>query len=181
MKHRIALRVPDVTDAYAIAAEANDLRVVRTLRDYFPHPYSVSDALDYIDRVGEQAAPRTHFVITVDGEVAGVTGLFVGEDVMRLNAEVGYWLGHRWWGRGIATAATRLLVDLAWRELEVERVFAEVFSNNSGSLRMLAKCGFVEEYRLPGVILKDGARLGLVAMGIRKPGSRMALDDVGEN
>ncbi len=164
----VRLRRPRTTDAPALAGEADDIAVARTLRDHFPHPYDVDDALAFIDKALEQEGSPTQFIIEVDGELAGVMGLFVGEDVMRRNAEIGYWLGKRFWGRGVGTAAVAWAVDYAWRVLEVDRVYAEVFGNNTASLRLLQKCGFELEYRLPAVIYKDGKVLDLVAMGIRK-------------
>ena len=95
-------------------------------------------------------------------------GVFVGEDVLRHNGEIGYWLGHRWWGRGVATAAVRLIVAYAFGQLGLRRVYAEVFGNNPASVRVLEKAGFGLEYRLPAVIVKDGEVLDLVAMGRRR-------------
>ena len=167
-KLQVRLRRPRVLDAPALAEEADDPRVAEMLRDYFPHPYDIDDALEFIDRVLAQDGPATNFIIEVEGQLAGVMGLFVGEDVMHTNAEIGYWLGRRWWGRGIGTAAVGWAVDYAWRVLNVQRVYAEVFGNNAASLRVLRKCGFTEEYRLPAVVVKQGKVLDLVAMGIRK-------------
>ena len=164
----VRLRPPKVIDAPALADEADDYRVARTLRDYFPHPYSVDDALRFIEEAQAKTGPATQFVIEADGEVAGIMGLFVGEDVYRRNGEIGYWLGRRWWGRGIATAAVRLVVDYAFGQLGLTRVYAEVFGTNVASLRVLEKAGFTLEYRLPAVIVKDGEVLDLVAMGRRK-------------
>ena len=168
---RVRLRPPRVTDAPALADEANDPAVARTLRDYFPHPYSIDDALRFIERAleGGGGRPATQFVIEADGELAGVMGVFVGEDVLRRNAEIGYWLGRRWWGRGIATAAVRLVTEYAFGELAVERVYAEVFGNNAASVRVLEKAGFREEYRLPAVVVKAGRVLDLVSLGRRAP------------
>ena len=168
MSVRVRLRPLRVIDAPALADEANDAAVARTLRDYFPHPYSVDDALRFIERAAEGGEPVTQFVIEADGHLAGIMGAFVGEDVMRRNAEIGYWLGRRWWGRGIATAAVRLIVAYAFGTLHVDRVYAEVFGNNAASVRVLEKAGFAEEYRLPAVIVKDGEVLDLVAMGRRR-------------
>lgn len=168
---RVRLRELQVVDAPALADEANDPRVARTLRDYFPHPYTVDDALRFIDKSREGGGPVTQFVIEAQGEVAGIMGLFVGEDVMRRNGEIGYWLGRRWWGRGIATAAVEHIVEYAFGTLDLRRVYAEVFGNNAASIRVLEKCGFELEYRLPAVIVKDGEVLDLVAMGRRKTAS----------
>ena len=165
---RVRLRALKVIDAPALADEANDPAVARTLRDYFPQPYSVDDALRFIEEAQSTAGPASQFVIEAGGEVAGVMGIFLGEDVLRRNAEIGYWLGRRWWGRGIATEAVTQIVHYAFAELQLQRVFAEVFGSNPASVRVLEKAGFVQEYRLPAVIVKDGEVLDLIAMGVRK-------------
>ena len=165
---RVRLRALKIIDAPALADEANDAAVARTLRDYFPHPYSVDDALRFIEEAQSKKGPVTQFVIEANGEVAGVMGVFVGEDVLRHNGEIGYWLGRRWWRRGIATEAVRQVVEYGFGTLGLHRIHAEVFGNNPASVRVLEKCGFEQEYRLPAVIVKDGEVLDLIAMGRRK-------------
>ena len=53
--------------------------------------------------------------------------------------EVGYWVGRPFWGRGVATAALRLLLD----ELPDRPVIAHVALDNIGSRRVLEHCGFI--------------------------------------
>jgi RimJ/RimL family protein N-acetyltransferase len=61
--------------------------------------------------------------------------------------DVGYWIGRRYWGAGIATAALRVLLS----DLEERPLFAYVAEHNIGSIRVLEKCGFriVERVELP--------------------------------
>jgi RimJ/RimL family protein N-acetyltransferase len=74
------------------------------------------------------------FAVTVDGELAGTAGAFaVGDDT-----EITYWLDRSWWGRGIATRAVELLVDL----VPVRPILARAASDNAGSLAVLGKVGF---------------------------------------
>jgi RimJ/RimL family protein N-acetyltransferase len=74
------------------------------------------------------------FAITVDGGLAGTIGSFpVGDDT-----EITYWLNRSWWGRGIATRAVELLLDL----LPVRPITARAASDNAGSLGVLRKAGF---------------------------------------
>ena len=164
----IRLIAPDVTDAAELAALANDERVAATLRDYFPSPYSVDDALRWIDRVLEAQGPPCHWLIKRGGDVLGVMGVFVGEDVYRTNAELGYWVGHRYWGQGIATAAVRAATGYAFGELGMARCYATVFGGNAASIRVLEKCGYRHEYTLPGVVVKLGRTLDEVCLGVRR-------------
>jgi RimJ/RimL family protein N-acetyltransferase len=73
--------------------------------------------------------------IVADGALAGNV-LSFDRDAVR---EVGYWLGREFWGSGIATAAL-----VAFLRIETTRpLYAGVARHNAGSLRVLAKCGFV--------------------------------------
>ena len=73
--------------------------------------------------------------IVADDEVAGdiVSWLADGE------RDVGYWVGRSWWGRGVATAALRLLLE----EIPERPMIAHVAPDNIGSRRVLEHCGFV--------------------------------------
>jgi RimJ/RimL family protein N-acetyltransferase len=77
----------------------------------------------------------TKRTILVDGQVAGQVMSFE----MFGDVEVTYWIGREFWGRGVATAALRGLLDIVtFRPLQ-----ARVAKDNAGSVRVLEKCGFV--------------------------------------
>lgn len=82
------------------------------------------------------ADPTTvNYTIVADGAVAGSVAAYG----MGGAPEVTYWLGREFWGRGIATAALRLLLE----EVAVRPLAARVVKDNIGSLRVLERCGFV--------------------------------------
>jgi RimJ/RimL family protein N-acetyltransferase len=72
--------------------------------------------------------------VTVDGEPAGSVVAWWDQD-RRFG---GYWFGRPYWGRGIGTRALTLVLA---RE-EVRPLYADPFSGNTGSVRLLEKCGF---------------------------------------
>ena len=74
----------------------------------------------------------------------------------RFTADVGYWLGESWWGRGIATAALAALTRHVFAATGVERLQATVFEWNPASMRVLEKNGYVREGWLRRSIVKDG-------------------------
>jgi RimJ/RimL family protein N-acetyltransferase len=82
--------------------------------------------------------------------------LHVGTDIERIGAEMGYWLGQEFWGRGIATSAIRLLTDYALTELGLVRIFAVPFVTNVGSIRALEKAGYEREAIMRRSAIKDG-------------------------
>ena len=138
-------------DEEALTANANDRDVWRNVRDRFPHPYNLGDAAWWIANSGE-----THFGIEVDGVIAGCIGFDRDEDVFRLSAEIGYWLGRNYWGKGIATAAVSTLTDRVFATTDIVRLYAGVFEWNAASARVLEKSGYVFEGRKKRAVVKDG-------------------------
>jgi ribosomal-protein-alanine N-acetyltransferase len=150
----IALRLPRAKDAAAIARHANDRNVWLNLRDAMPHPYSLADAIEWLGSHLEQR-PVLTFAIECEGEVVGAVGLIPGTDIERRTAELGYWLGSAYWGRGIATAAVTRICRYAFDELDMLRVFATPMTGNVASRRVLEKAGFGLEGIMRRCYIKD--------------------------
>jgi ribosomal-protein-alanine N-acetyltransferase len=138
-----------------LAQHADNRDVWINLRDRMPHPYSVKDARRWIAGVQEQR-PRVSFIIDLDGEAIGGIGLTLGEDIERCSAEVGYWLGSQYWGRGIATSALARICQYAFEELGFLRIFATPLVWNPASLRVLEKAGFQQEGIMRSACIKNG-------------------------
>lgn len=142
-------------DAEALALQANDRRVWLGLRDAFPHPYGLEDARRFI-AMSHSMSPRSFFAIEVEGAIAGGIGYRQDSDVERIGAEVGYWLAHAYWGRGIATAALRLLTRHAFQvQADLRRLYALPFASNKASARVLTKAGYRCEGTLRQSVIKD--------------------------
>ena len=142
-------------DAQSLVRHANNLKVWRNLRDRFPHPYTPDEAQKWLTHA-VSADPEVDFAIVFGGEAVGGIGFTLGSDVERHSAEVGYWLGEGFWGRGIATAALRAATRWAIAKFNLWRVFAVPFSDNIGSIRVLEKAGFVREGVMRCAAVKDG-------------------------
>lgn len=134
---------------------ANNRNVWINLRDRFPHPYTTADARRWLDSVVGMK-PESNFAIAVGGEAVGGIGFTVQPDVARRSAEIGYWLGEEFWGRGIATEALIAVTDYAFSNYDVCRLYAHVFDWNAASARVLEKAGYVFEGRLRKSVTKDG-------------------------
>lgn len=142
-------------DASAIARHADNRRIAMWLRDRFPHPYTLCDAEEFLAVVLRQD-PRVAFAIATSREAVGGIGLDRGADICRFSAELGYWLAEPFWGRGIMTEAVRHFTGWTFEHLEVFRVHASVFANNTASIRVLEKAGFQREGRLRASVFKNG-------------------------
>jgi RimJ/RimL family protein N-acetyltransferase len=142
-------------DGPSLARHANNRRVWLNLRDRFPHPYTSDDAAHFLAWVPAQR-PETNFAIAVGDEAVGGIGYQIQPDVHRISAEIGFWLGEAYWGRGIMTEALRAVTAHAFHTHNLHRLFAGVFDWNPASMRVLEKAGYTREAVLRKSAIKDG-------------------------
>jgi RimJ/RimL family protein N-acetyltransferase len=158
-------------DEAALVRHANDREIWRNLRDRFPHPYTQEDAQRWIRHVQRQGRPPLNFALVLDGEPVGGVGLERRTDVHRSTAEIGYWIGRAYWGRGLATEAARRLTQYAFDTFPFERLEAGVFAWNPASCRVLEKAGYTFEARIRRNICKDGQVLDTLLYSKLRPSS----------
>ena len=127
----------------SLVRHADNYEVWRRLRDSFPHPYTRADAEAWISST-RHWEPPSRFAIDVRGEAVGGIGLELGWDIERRSAEMGYWIGEEFWGRGIVTAAVQTVTRYGFETLDLTRIFAIPLADSSGSMRVLEKCGYVQ-------------------------------------
>jgi RimJ/RimL family protein N-acetyltransferase len=158
----LCLRIPGALlrpwqeeDASPLARHADNPRIAACMRDRFPSPYTLDDARRFI-ALAAGPAPGLFLAIEVRGEAAGGIGIRPLDDVYRGTAEIGYWLAEPLWGRGIVTNAVRALVPLAFERMDIVRIQAGIFSNNTASIRVLERCGFTKEAVHRNAITKNG-------------------------
>jgi RimJ/RimL family protein N-acetyltransferase len=142
-------------DAASLVEHGNNRNVWLNLRDRFPHPYTPRDARAFLASV-IGASLETNFAIELDGAAVGGIAFKIQRDVERIGAELGYWLGEKYWGRGIATASVRAITEHALAAHDLQRVFALPFAHNLASARVLEKAGFALEGILRRSAIKDG-------------------------
>ena len=145
-------------DADALMKYANNYRIWKNLRDGFPHPYTIENAQSFIAAAIEKN-PATYFAIATAEEAIGGIGIVINQDVHRLTAEMGYWLGEPFWGKGIMTEAVTRFTDFAFEEFGLVRIYAEPYAANRISCRVLEKAGFQLEGRMRSSMIKEG-RIG---------------------
>jgi RimJ/RimL family protein N-acetyltransferase len=155
-------------DEPSLVLYANNRNVSRNMRDRFPYPYTPADAREWTARVSGQM-PVTNFAIVVDDTAVGGIGLELGTDVHRRSAEIGYWLGEPFWGRGLATEALRAVTEYAFRTFDICRLEAGVFGWNPASARVLEKVGYTLEGRSRLAIVKDGRMGDRLLYGLVRP------------
>ncbi len=143
------------SDAPSISRYANNRKIWMNLRDIFPHPYRITDARKFLTQV-MQNEPRAAFAVATEEEAIGTIGLVLGTDVHRFTAELGYWLAEPFWNKGIMTRAVRKMLDYAFDRFPLYRIYAEPYTTNPASARVLEKAGFHREGILRSSVFKDG-------------------------
>lgn len=143
---RVSIRPLDIADAPAIAAmnlrNRGDIEQVSP-----PQPmdaYTDAGQMARISSILRECAQglRAHWTILVDGALAGDISLHRIYRGPVQSANVGYLVDAAFRGRGVATAAVRLVVAHSFTHLRLHRVDAEAMPSNVASRRVLEKTGF---------------------------------------
>lgn len=155
MSSDIILRPWRREDAQQLASIANNRNIWLNVRDRFPHPYTVMDAMQWI-QMRSNEKPVLNFCIAFQGKVTGSVGVVLKDDVYRKTIELGYFIGESFWGKGIATKAVTLMLEYIEEHFDTVRIFAEVFEHNKASMNILRKNGFYLESIRKKAVIKDG-------------------------
>ncbi len=141
VSERLLLRAPETTDTDAISHLANNINVASKV-SRMPHPYTIKDAENFVDRVASGAMGKCVYAVTRNDtrDFIGCCGLQTQEGTNGL--EIGYWLGEPHWNRGFATEAAQTLIDFGFRHFDTDFIDGRVRVMNIGSRRVLQKCGF---------------------------------------
>lgn len=164
---QVSLRPWHKSDVETLALAANNRLIAQFMTDTFPHPYQLSDAERFIEW-STNNCPSVIRAIQYDNTIVGSIGIHPQQDIMRKNAEIGYWLSEAYWNRGIATEAIRQMIPIAFELLPVNRIFARTFGNNLASQKALLKAGFEKEGYFSKTIFKNGQFFDEVIYARRK-------------
>jgi len=144
---RLTLRPPVPADAEAIHRLVNAWPVVRMLsRLPYPYPRELTD--EWIASTIEQRRLGQAYHLAITGQedgremVIGCVGLRL--DAASRSGHLGYWVGERFWGHGVAREAAGRVVSWAFANLPIERIEAHVSIDNPASSAVLRHIGFRE-------------------------------------
>lgn len=153
----VSIRPWQLSDAADVAAIINNKKVQDNLRDGIPYPYTEKDGEDFINGMLNAEQGNTFaFAIAVDGNVAGSIGVFRQANIHSRTAEMGYYIGEDYWGKGVCTAAIKLVCQYIFENTDIIRIYAEPFAYNAASCRVLEKAGFQYEGTLRSNAVKNG-------------------------
>ena len=151
-----------LTDASDLAAIVNNRNIQNNLRDGLPYPYTETDAKEFITVMLNADTNTTFaFAIVADDKVVGSIGVFRQGNIHFRTAEMGYYLGECFWGKGLASSAVKQVCRYIFDHTDIIRIFAEPFATNAASCRVLEKNGFKLEGSLRSNAVKNGRVLDM--------------------
>ena len=150
----VSLRKLVLEDKTKIAQLLNNKNIWDNLRNHVPFPYSEQDAINFIGFVNSNNQQEV-FAIDYQEEFCGIIGLIIQEDVYAKTAEIGYWLGEPFWGKGIMTKAVELMTEYGFGNLKLVRIYTGIFEYNITSMKVLEKNGYVKEGIFKKAIYKN--------------------------
>lgn len=154
----IVLREYKASDTEELVRLANNRNISRYLVETFPHPYTRTDAEWWIE-AGSKEGGAINMVIECQGRLSGGIGIKPQTGWKAHVAEIGYWLGENYWGRGIASEALNEMTRRAFSLHGFRKLFAPVLGPNTASMRVLEKCSFVLEGVMKEEVCVDGKYL----------------------
>lgn len=165
----IKIRPWRMEDAADIAPVINNKNVLDNLRDGIPYPYNKEHAEAFIySMITSDKNIVYAWAITLDDKAIGSIGVFRKENIHYRTAEMGYYIGEAYWGKGIGTKAVRDACDYIFNNTDIIRIFAEPFAYNAASCRILEKAGFAYEGTMRKNAIKNGQILDMKLYAIVK-------------
>ncbi|MCP4567417.1 MAG: GNAT family N-acetyltransferase [FCB group bacterium] len=154
---RLILRRFNLKDAPRVQLLAGDKAIAETTLN-IPHPYEDGMAEEWIGTHEDQrnAGKLENFAIVQkeDNNLVGAIGLVIKREFE--SAEMGYWVGKPYWGKGYCTEAARAVLKYGFEQLELNRIHAHYMVSNSASAKVMEKIGMQYEGHLRQAIKKWG-------------------------
>ncbi|MGE8206873.1 GNAT family N-acetyltransferase [Heyndrickxia sp. NPDC080065] len=143
----LALKLIELRDANRVFELTNQSRSY--LREWLPwldSTIKLEDTQNFISGClnGYAANRSMTTVILYNGEIVGTAG-FNQINWSNKTAQIGYWLGEGYQGKGIMTKAARALIDYAFNELKLNKIEIRAASENKKSRLIPERLGFVNE------------------------------------
>lgn len=152
----------EIGDAPELAKALNNRNIQNNLRDGLPYPYTENDAIIFIKAMLNADQNKTFaFAITLNNILVGSIGVFRKDNIHFRTAEMGYFIAEPFWKKGLGTSAVEQVCHYIFKHTDIIRIFAEPFSYNTGSCRILEKSGFTYEGMLRRNAVKSGKILDM--------------------
>ncbi len=146
-----------------------------------PSPYQPEDAELFLDACALRWVQGLASFAVLGGDESELLASIGFVGLPEVGAvEVGYWVAPSARGRGVATAATRLICDWAFDSLDFERVEWQAYVGNDGSRRVAERCGFTFEGTLRSRGYQRGEYRDVWIAGLLRGDPRPDVPDVAQ-
>lgn len=145
---KFTLRAPEDKDVNDIYLACQDPLIPRFTT--VPINYTMSHALDYFQRIPASIELQREIPFVIEfgvgdeKEFAGVISLHT-ISIENHRAEIGYWIGEKMRGKGIAAMAVKILTGYGFDTLGFKRIEAAVDKENTASQKLLTSSGYEHE------------------------------------
>ena len=138
----VVLRDFNQEDIGCLVELLNNQNVTKYLSSRIPEPYTIQDAEWWVNTGSKKGIVKA---IDVEQVLVGCISAITGEYENNRSAEIGYWLGENYWGKGIATDSVKQITSYVFASTNIVRLFAPVFDSNKKSMSVLKKCGYSDD------------------------------------
>ncbi len=148
---KITIRPQRLSDAkrfYEILANPN-------FKYFTAGPKSIDDERKFLAGNAQRRKDNMehNYAILFDGKVVGGIGIKINQHRPYIG-EIGYFVDEDYWGKGIATKATKLMEKIGLKDMKLSRIEIVTMPKNIGSNKVAIKCGYKKEGKLQKA-LKD--------------------------
>ncbi|KAJ5075165.1 putative gnat family [Anaeramoeba ignava] len=160
---RLVLRPLRLSDAKILADHLQDPRIGNNAW-HLEEPFTEQHMAEFIER--EKADMNWLFlaITTKNDDAIGVfDAFFYAENKV---AEIGYWLGSKFWGKGYATEAAEGFINYVFNDMKLNKLEATVFPSNRASTHVLEKLGMVQEGYRKNHIFHSGEFFDIIEFGL---------------
>jgi [ribosomal protein S5]-alanine N-acetyltransferase len=166
---RLKLRPLDVGYSQIIEELAGEYDVAKTTLT-IPHPYPKDSARNFIENVldAENKGELVIFAITLKETEKLIGMINIKLSSRHSRGELGYWIGKPFWGEGYGTEAAKFVLEFGFKELKLNKVYAQSFTDNPGSWRVMEKIGLKYEGTLKQHVYRFEKFYDLAQYGLSK-------------
>jgi [ribosomal protein S5]-alanine N-acetyltransferase len=163
---RLILRPFSISDADVVMTLAGTKQVYATTLNV-PYPYEPGMAEKWISTHASQFYNGTGLTLAITlkrtGEIVGTIGIGITKQHSR--AELGYWIGHEYWGNGYCTEAAKAIIEYAFNVVKLHKITSRFMEVNPASGRVMEKAGMTREGKLIDEVTKDNVYHSLIVYG----------------
>ncbi|MDD5417332.1 MAG: GNAT family N-acetyltransferase [Candidatus Nanoarchaeia archaeon] len=166
---RLILRPVKLSDADAVYEHAKH-RVISRYTSNIPYPYPKESAKPFLRKCLKKLKDNEEYTFAMVPKnkktLIGIVSLHLKWENKR--AELGYWLGKKYWGNGYMPETVKTILDFGFNKLKLNKIYARAFVVNSASKRVLEKSGFKKEGTLQQHYFKNGRFYDAYSFSITK-------------